>query len=505
VGVRSKHGRLFLDFRWRGVRCREFTELTDTSENRRRCAAFLKVIKGEITLGTFDYRRHFPYGTRLATFYPEVARSGTTVASFLSTWHARRSPFRPDGTVVEVAELHPSTWKHDGSLIERRLVPALGAIRLTELRIGRCRDYRRELEVEGLSGKTVTNILGLLHKAMADAVEEGLLLVNPVPRLARRGRQAQGMRSNSDPLSLDEVKAFLDAVPGLYRDLYRVWFRTGWRPSEILALRFEWLDVHRQTVLLRLGRIPRWGGVEAPPKTGPREVDCRYDPEIFAAFERCRRAALATGHREYVFTDQAGKPLSQEWLHKRVWLPMLRRCGLHARGQYNIRDTFITNALSAGEDPGWVAQVCGTSEQMIFRHYRRWMPALSRADGRRIAALFGPPTPPPTPRRGHQDGHRRDTATAKALKSQRAESGGGGNRTPVRRLGPGYPRVLRSRQVFGIPTMTTRARARSDQEFPWTWNVSGTQLGSSLLAYHALSRRGMATGTASTEICPCRR
>jgi hypothetical protein len=37
---------------------------------------------------------------------------------------------------------------------------------------------------------------------------------------------------------------------------------------------------------------------------------------------------------------------------KRAWLPTLRRYGLHARGQYNTRDTFITNALSAGEDPG---------------------------------------------------------------------------------------------------------------------------------------------------------
>src|SRR5262249_891511 len=82
----------------------------------------------------------------------------------------------------------------------------------------------------------------------------------------------------------------------------------------------------------------------------------------------------------------------------------LRRCGLHARGQYNIRDTFITNALSAGEDPGWVAQVCGTSEQMIFRHYRRWMPALSRTDRRRIAALLEPPTPPRATCRGHQEG-----------------------------------------------------------------------------------------------------
>jgi integrase len=429
VGVRGKHGRLFLDFRWRGVRCREFTELTDTSENRRRCAALLRIIKGEIALGTFDYRRHFPQGARLITFYPEAARSGNTVASFLLTWHARRSPFRPDGTVVEVAELHPSTWQHDGSLIERRLIPVLGTLRLTDLRLGRCRDYRRELEAEGLSGKTVTNILGLLHKAMADAVDEGLLPINPVPRLARRTRRAHGMRSNSDPLTLEEVKAFLETVPALYRDLYLVWFRTGWRPSEILAVRFDWLDVQRQTVMLRLGRIARWGGVEAPPKTGPREVDCNYDPEIFAAFKRRRRAALVIGRREYVFTDQEGEPLSQEWLHKRVWLPTLRRCGVHARGQYNIRDTFITNALSAGEDPGWVAQVCGTSEQMIFRHYRRWMPALSRTDGRRIAALFGSPAPPRGARRGHQDGHPRGTSVAKSLKSKRVESGGGGNRT----------------------------------------------------------------------------
>jgi hypothetical protein len=52
VGVRSKHGRLFLDFRWRGVRCREFTDLPDTPENRRRCTTLLRIIKGEIAFGT---------------------------------------------------------------------------------------------------------------------------------------------------------------------------------------------------------------------------------------------------------------------------------------------------------------------------------------------------------------------------------------------------------------------------------------------------------------------
>ncbi len=66
MGVRSKSSKLFLDFHWRGRRCREFTGLGDTKENRQRAEAFLKVIQGQIALGTFDYRTHFPNGARLA-------------------------------------------------------------------------------------------------------------------------------------------------------------------------------------------------------------------------------------------------------------------------------------------------------------------------------------------------------------------------------------------------------------------------------------------------------
>ncbi len=70
-----------------------------------------------------------------------------------------------------------------------------------------------------------------------------------------------------------------------------------------------------------------------------------------------------------------------------------------SRKVYNIRDTFITLALSAGEDPGWVAQVCGTSEEMIFRHYRRWIPGLQPDVGRKVGQLLdraaGGTNPPP--------------------------------------------------------------------------------------------------------------
>ncbi|TAN04055.1 MAG: DUF3596 domain-containing protein [Rhodanobacteraceae bacterium] len=34
--IRVKRGALFFDFRYRGIRCREYTKLPDTSANRKR-------------------------------------------------------------------------------------------------------------------------------------------------------------------------------------------------------------------------------------------------------------------------------------------------------------------------------------------------------------------------------------------------------------------------------------------------------------------------------------
>jgi integrase len=171
--------------------------------------------------------------------------------------------------------------------------------------------------------------------------------------------------------------------------LYDVWFRVGWRSSEIMALRFRNLDFERQIITVDTGRMPRFGGIEAEPKTGPREVDCSYDPRIFASLAKLRDAHDVLGPDTYVFTDPSGAPLSQEWLHKRIWLPTLERAGLRARGQYNVRDSFISIALSAGEDPGWVAKVCGTSQEMIFRHYRTWIPGLNPEAGRKVGRILG--------------------------------------------------------------------------------------------------------------------
>ena len=55
IRARGNPGKLFIDFRYRGVRCREQTLMDDNPSNRRKLQSLLDRIEAEITLGSFDY------------------------------------------------------------------------------------------------------------------------------------------------------------------------------------------------------------------------------------------------------------------------------------------------------------------------------------------------------------------------------------------------------------------------------------------------------------------
>jgi integrase len=56
----TQTGALFFDFRYQGMRCREYTALPDSPKNRRRLQAMLDSIEGAIAVSTFNYRQFFP-------------------------------------------------------------------------------------------------------------------------------------------------------------------------------------------------------------------------------------------------------------------------------------------------------------------------------------------------------------------------------------------------------------------------------------------------------------
>ena len=60
VRKREDNGCLFMDFRFKGVRFREQTALSDNATNRKRLEKVMDRIEADIASGTFDYCRYFP-------------------------------------------------------------------------------------------------------------------------------------------------------------------------------------------------------------------------------------------------------------------------------------------------------------------------------------------------------------------------------------------------------------------------------------------------------------
>ena len=66
--VNSRDGKLYLDFRYKGQRCREQTRLSDTTANRQKLTKVLVMLEQQIKAGTFDYGHHFPDSPKVEHF-----------------------------------------------------------------------------------------------------------------------------------------------------------------------------------------------------------------------------------------------------------------------------------------------------------------------------------------------------------------------------------------------------------------------------------------------------
>jgi len=74
-----------------------------------------------------------------------------------------------------------------------------------------------------------------------------------------------------------------------------------------------------------------------------------------------------------VFSTPTGLPLDTDGFVELRWHRALRATGTRPRKFFATRHTFISVALSSGCKAKWVAKYCGTSLEMLDKHYGRWM------------------------------------------------------------------------------------------------------------------------------------
>ena len=303
-----------------------------------------------------------------------VAPSAMTVGQWLNLWlPAMRGAVRG------------GSWVGYESVVRKHVRPALGPHQLQRLTRAPLRALYAQLEATGLNVKTVHNIALCVHKALADAVEEGLIARNPADGAHSLPRDR---RAPMRTWSTEQVRAFLAHIADdRLAALWRVAATTGMRRGEILGLRWRDVDFEAGALSVAQARVRGPDGLTyGPPKTsaGRRRID--LGGETVAALREHRRrqaeerSVLPVDRDEdLVFTRADGEPLDPDGLSG-TFDRLAREAGLPRIRLHDLRHTVASLMLAEGVPAKVVQERLGHSSVMVTLDiYSHVAPGMQRA------------------------------------------------------------------------------------------------------------------------------
>ena len=179
------------------------------------------------------------------------------------------------------------------------------------------------------------------------------------------------------PLSMEEVRLFLDNVSPRYKNFFIVAFFTGMRFGEMSGLKWHHVDFRMGIIKVRETRVM---GEEGRPKTKKSVRDIKMLPPVIEAIRNQKKQTF--GKSDYVFLNQYDKNIDPMSKNFHVWKPGLKKAGLAPRSLYQTRHSFATLMLDAGEHPGWVQKMMGhETMQMIYEKYYSYIRNYERDEG----------------------------------------------------------------------------------------------------------------------------
>lgn len=325
-----------------------------------------------------------------------VLPSKVTVGEYLDRW-------------LEVAKhgLTPSTALNYRSIIDGRLKPHVGGVRLQEIRpdhIATMLDALREpganrrgsAKARPLSETSLVRTVQVLHTALGAAVKQRQLVHNAADGIVK---PKQRRSSSMTVWNAEELGTFLGHASGdrLY-PLLRLAAFTGMRRGELLGLRWEHVDLEQGIVTVVAARVKVGTTmVDGMTKTttGQRRID--IDPGTVAALKSWRTAQkaerLAAGpawqNTGLVFTREDGSPVHADHLAGR-FAKLVKGSGVKRVRFHDLRHTHATLLLKAGVPIKVVSERLGhASPAFTLQVYAHVLPGQQAEAAAAFAELVG--------------------------------------------------------------------------------------------------------------------
>jgi integrase len=224
--------------------------------------------------------------------------------------------------------------------------------------------YREKLD-GGLSPRTVQYVHITLHKALKQAIADGL-----IPRNATEAvKPPQIRREEMRPLTAEQVIVLFEvAKSDRLEALYILAVTTGLRQGELLGLKWDDIDLEVGTLQVKRALTTAKGGpVLSAPKTKGSRRTVRLSQTALEALRSHLERQLGeidqVGDlwREdgLIFASESGSPLSRQHVTAHRFKPLLKRAGLPEIRFHDLRHTCATLLLSKNVNPKVVSEMLG--------------------------------------------------------------------------------------------------------------------------------------------------
>jgi integrase len=301
---------------------------------------------------------------------PEVKKEVPTLKEFEETYLA-----------VSEAKNKPSTLASKKTFLRMHILPRLGHLRLDEVTYAMIEDFKLALgqqpignvtrrkngepgkaPTRKLNQKSINNALTVLRRMLSIARKRGLIATVPEVEWYRPPPP------EFDFLTFEEADRVIAAATDEWRAMITVALRTGLRLGELMALRWQDVDLVAGRLVVKQNIVR---GIVGTPKSGkPREV---------ALSDEALKAL--TGHRHLrgplVFCDWDGRTLRVP----KVRYAIERACkkaGIRPVGWHVMRHSFASHLAMRGAPLKAIQELLGHATIQMTMRYAHMSPDVAR-------------------------------------------------------------------------------------------------------------------------------
>lgn len=278
--------------------------------------------------------------------------------------------------------LKESTAQTYRALLDKHIYPSFRKKSLAEITRNEIKALCYKKAEIGLAGRSVHYIARTMSAIFNQAIEDGLIAVNPA---ARPGRyvKIEDRRGKFGFLTQAEGRLFIETAKKRTPKFYPIFLtalRTGMRQGEILGL--QWGDIDWNGKFIEIRRAS-WNRIVTTPKNGKsRRVDMSDQLAQVLSEHKLALAkqALKKGRTmsEWVFPSSVGAPLEPNRVREAFFLA-LKHAGLRRIRFHDLRHSFASWLIANGESLAYVKEQLGHhSIQITVDTYGHLVPGANR-------------------------------------------------------------------------------------------------------------------------------